>query len=292
MPETVYLEPRTVGEAVQALSGNGGAGIVAGGTDLVVGARAGRLSLPDVIVAIHRIDELRSVEEQGDGSIRIGALVSHSYLEHDGFVRERLSALADSSALVGAVSTRHVGTIGGNIVNASPAMESGSPLLCFEASVEVAGPNGSRVIPYSEFVLGPRRTALGSGEILTHVIIPKRPEGKVGSAYIRLQYRASMEIAVVGAAAVVALDGDKLSAVRVAITAAAPTCLRVPEAEQLLTGQEPTSELIKSAAARAGAVASPIDDVRAPADYRRAMLPVTVSRALELALERARGGNR
>lgn len=287
----LYFEPRTLGEAVEVLAGHERGGIVAGGTDLVVGARAGRLTLPDVLVAVHRIDELRRVEPGKEGSTRVGALVTHAYLESDPFIRERFTALADAAALVGSPATRYVGTLGGNLVNASPAMESGGPLLAYEASVELRSATGTRVLPLSAFLRGPGQTALQSGELLTHVLIPPFPRGSVGSAYIRLEYRRSMEIAVVGAAGLVVLDAEGVcTAARVALTAVAPTCIRAPEAEQALVGSTPSGELLEEAGARAAGAAKPIDDVRAPADYRRAMVPVVVRRTLELALERAREG--
>ena len=287
MAGRTYAEPRSVEQAAGILAELGPrAGVVAGGTDLVVGARSGKKPLPEAIVAVHRIAELEGMAN-GAG-LRLGALVTHGELESSELVRAGWSALSDASALVGSPATRHVGTIGGNLCNASPAAESASPLLVFGASVELRSAGGTRTLPVAEFLLGPGKSALAPGELLTGVTVPMLPE-RSGSAYVRLEYRQAMEIAVVGAAALVALDaGGRVAEARVALTAVAPTCVRAPAVEDSLRGKEPTAEALSAAAALAAEAARPIDDVRAPAAYRRAMVPVIVRRALERAVERAR----
>jgi CO/xanthine dehydrogenase FAD-binding subunit len=287
MPE-LYAEPTTVDEALEALGQLGpDAGIVAGGTDLVVGARGGKKPLPEALVAIHRLAGLGAIAGGSGSPLALGALVTHADLETSSLVRERWSALADASALVGSPATRHVGTIGGNLCNASPAMEAGGPLLVFGASVEVAGPGGSRTVPVGEFLVGPGKTSLAAGELLTGVTVPEPAPGS-GSAYVRLEYRQTMEIAVVGAAALVTLDGAAVAEVRIALAAVAPTCVRAHAAEDALRGREPTAGALDEASALAAGAATPIDDVRAPAGYRRAMVPVIVKRALERAVQRAK----
>ena len=136
-----YVAATSVDEAVAAMAD--GARPVAGGTDLVVGARQGKAPLPQSLVAIHRLDELRSIEAM-DGALRLGALASHEDIAESQVVCERLTALADASAIVGSHATRAQGTLGGNLMNASPAMETGGPLLCFDATVTLHGPNGVR----------------------------------------------------------------------------------------------------------------------------------------------------
>ncbi|MGQ0668317.1 MAG: FAD binding domain-containing protein, partial [Actinomycetota bacterium] len=268
---------------------------LAGGTDLVVLARKARAPLPEVMIALHRIDELQGVRGEPDGSLRIGAGTSHAVLESHPIVVRNFTALADGSALVGSPATRHVGTLGGNLCNASPAMETGSPLLVFGASAEVAGPVGTRTLRVAELFVGPGKTALELGELLTTVTIPGPASAlagaaALGSAYVRLDYRQAMEIAVVGVAAFVALGGDgRVAGAALAITAVAPTCVLVPAVGEALAGREPSDGAIREAADLAAEVARPIDDVRAPADYRRAMVPVIARRALSFALRRARG---
>ena len=285
-----YFEAVDLKQAREYLSRNPKAAVLAGGTDLVVGTRSGKRALPGSIVAIHRVSELRGIDEQRRGALRIGALTSHADIESSQAVVRNWTALSDASALVGSPATRHLGTIGGNVCNASPAMEVGSPLLVFDARVELTSKRRKRTLTFAEFVTGPGRTGAEPGEILTAVLLPgmnRRPP--VGSAYLRLEYRQAMEIAVVGAAAAVAVDGrGKCKWARIAITAVAPTCLRAHAAEQMLAGQRLTADVIDEAAKAAAAVAKPIDDVRASAEYRREMVAVIVGRALLRAMERAK----
>jgi CO/xanthine dehydrogenase FAD-binding subunit len=288
----VYVEPRTIDDAVQALAEHGAAAkVVAGGTDLVVLARKRRTPLADVLVAVHRVEGLTGVESLPDGGVRIGAATPHADVEHDPLLVGRFTALADGCALVGSPATRHVGTVGGNLANASPANETGSPLLVFDAAVELASVGGARTMPVRDLFVGPGRTALRTGELLTAVTIPAPADGRSGSAYIRLDYRRAMEIAVVGAAALVTLAEDgTLANARLALTAVAPTCVEVDGVADGLHGADPDDAATwAEAGRRAAEVAAPIDDVRAPAAYRAAMVPVIVRRAFAVAVRRARG---
>jgi CO/xanthine dehydrogenase FAD-binding subunit len=281
-----YLAAGTVDEALDALAS--GARPIAGGTDLVVGSRSGAKPMPDAVVAIHALEELRALDT-GDG-LRAGALVSHATLAADPVVAERYTALADASAIVGSRATRAQGTIGGNVMNASPAMDTGGPLLCLGAAVTLsAAGGGTRELPLDELWTGPGRTTAEPGELLTAVTVPPVAPG-TGSAYVRLEYRRQMEIAVVGATAVVRLDGDRIADARVAITALAPTIRRVPEAEAALTGSAGDRAAAEAAGAAAATASAPISDVRGSLGYRRAMAAVITRRAVTAAVARARGG--
>jgi CO/xanthine dehydrogenase FAD-binding subunit len=290
--ERTYLEPADLAEAAAMLAQHEGARVVAGGTDLVVAARSGKAPLPQSLVAIHRLTELAGIEATADGGLRIGALATHADLEASALVAQSWSALADASALVGSPATRHLGTVGGNVCNASPAMELGSPLQVFDARIELVSAEGSRSVPFSSFVTGPGRTSARAGELLNAVVLPA-PErrGRMGTAYARLEYRLAMEIAVVGAAAMIRIDdAGRCIEARIALTAVAPTCVRAAEAEGILSGSPLDSAKLEQAAQAAAAAARPIDDVRAGAAYRTAMVPVMVLRALTRALDRARTG--
>ena len=275
---TTFAAPETLAEALPLLAAGGTA--VAGGTDLVVGARSGRRALPPALVSLHLLDELRGIERLGDGSLRIGALATHAHLERSEPVRSGWPALADAAVLIGSPATRHVGTVGGNLANASPAMELGAPLLVHEARVETSD---RRSLGIDELLVGPGRTALQPGELITHVVVP----GPAASAYVRLDYRRAMEIAVVGAAAALTVDGaGRIEEARVALTAVAPTCVRAPAVEAALRGA--TAASFGAAAGLAAEAATPISDIRASERYRRAQIPVVVRRALELAYARVR----
>jgi aerobic carbon-monoxide dehydrogenase medium subunit len=286
--ERTYLEPVDLEQARSMLAQSPGARVVAGGTDLVVAARSGKAPLPERLIAIHRLMELSGIEPTTEGGLRIGALTTHGELEGSATIKQSWSALSDASALVGSPATRHLGTVGGNVCNASPAMELGSPLLVFEASVELASA-GARRVPFGSFVTGPGRTSGLPGELMTAVVLPHlQSRGKTGSAYVRLEYRQAMEIAIVGAAAMISLDeAGRCLGARLALTAVAPTCVRAAEAEEILLNKAIDDALLERAAQAAARSASPIDDVRASAGYRRAMVPVIVRRALARALERA-----
>jgi CO/xanthine dehydrogenase FAD-binding subunit len=275
----------TVEEATQQLAD--GARVVAGGTDLVVGARQGKAPLPERLVAIHRLEDLGRIDQM-NGALRLGALVTHAQLAADPAVRQRLTALADASAIVGSRATRAQGTIGGNLMNASPAMETGGPLLCFGSTVTLRSSSGVRTLGVDELLAGPGQTTALPGELLQDVAVPLPPEG-TGSCYLRLEYRRQMEIAVVGATAVLRLENDRVVDARVAITALAPTIRRVPEAEAALRGTDAGPEAARSAAEKAAAACSPISDVRASADYRTAMAAVITRRAIQAAAARATG---
>jgi CO/xanthine dehydrogenase FAD-binding subunit len=282
-----FTSAATVEGALSAMVG--GARPVAGGTDLVVGARQGKAPLPDAIVAIDRIEGLRAIEAS-DGGLRLGTLVTHGDLVANEGIRTRYTAIADASAIVGSHATRAQGTIGGNVMNASPAMDTGAPLLCFGATATLRTPKGERSIALDELWTGPGKTSAGPDELLVAIQLPA-PAAGTGSSYVRLEYRRQMEIAVVGAAAVVTVDGDRITDARIAITALTPTIRRVLEAESALTGTDGGVDAIATSAAAAAAASTPISDVRGSAHYRRAMAEVIASRAIVAALTRARGGS-
>jgi CO/xanthine dehydrogenase FAD-binding subunit len=283
---TTLVTPTTLDEALAALTG--GARPVAGGTDLVVGARQGKAPLPESLCAIHRVPELRGVDTEG--GLHLGALTTHAEVAGHAAVRERYTALADASAIVGSHATRAHGTIGGNLMNASPAMETGGPLICLGATVTLRSAAGSRVLDVGDLLTGPGSTMAREEELLVRVDIPE-PWPRTGSAYVRLEYRRQMEIAIVGATAVVVLDGDavRVADARIAITALAPTIRRVPDGERALLDTDAGPPAVAAAAEAAAAASSPISDVRASERYRRAMAEVITRRAIEIALARAGG---
>lgn len=282
---STFTSALSVDEALEAIAA--GARVVAGGTDLVVGARQGKAPLPESIVAIDRITDLGGITEL-DGALRLGALATHAEIVAHPLVQERFTALADASAIVGSHATRAHGTIGGNVMNASPAMESGGPLMCLDASAMLQSARGSRWIPVADLFTGPGTTSAQPDELLLAVDVPAPADGS-GSAYVRLEYRRQMEIAVVGATAAVAFADGVVASARVAITALAPTVRRVSAAEEALVGSDGGSEAVSRAAAAAAAASAPISDVRASESYRRAMGEVIARRAVAVAVARARG---
>ena len=278
-----FVIAQSIDDVLAALAA--GARPIAGGTDLVVGARHGKAPLPEALVSIDRIAELKAITETADG-VSIGALATHHDIESHPLLTTAYAGLADGSALVGSPATRHMGTIGGNIMNASPAMDTGAPLAVMLAEVELRSVRGSRRVPIEQLWASPGRTIAEPDELCVAVHIPA-PGPSAGSAYVRLEYRRAMEIAVVGAAAFVALaDDGTVSALRVGLTAVAPTIFTGD-----LLGQvgRSVADAAEAAAALSVEHAKPISDVRASDRYRRHTVGVMARRAVEAAARRAAG---
>ena len=279
-----FIIALTVDDALDALAA--GARPVAGGSDLVVSARHGKAPLPADLVAIDRLDELKMVHVTAAG-VSIGSLVSHHDIETHPLLTTAYAGLADGSALVGSPSTRHVGTLGGNIMNGSPAMDTGAALVVLGAEVELRSLRGSRRVPIAELWAGPGRVTAESDELCVAVHLPSPGAGS-NSAYVRLEYRRAMEIAVVGAAASVALAADgTVASVSVALSAVAPVILSVAGLHSL--AGHTVADVAAAVANAAGAQATPISDVRASDRYRRHTVGVMAARAVHAASRRAAG---
>ncbi len=261
-----------------------GARPIAGGTDLVVGARQGKAPLPERLIAIDRVAELATVTH-ADAEIRVGSGVTHAELMTDAVVTEHLTAIADAAALVGSPATRNVGTIGGNVMNGSPAMDTGAPLVVLGAEVELRSSEGTRRVGLADLWTGPGETSARADELCTALVLPT-PVDHSGSAYVRLEYRRAMEIAIVGAAAHLTLGADgSVAELRVALTAVAPTIVEVSD----LPGGLPVADIAAAVAAAASAQAAPISDLRASDEYRRHTVGVMAARAVRAAARRASG---
>lgn len=285
----------TVDDVLNSLAS--GARPIAGGTDLVVGSRQGKGQLPDQLVAIDRVSELATVEQAGT-SFRLGSCLTHAALMTNSAIVEHFTAIADAAALVGSPATRNVGTLGGNVMNGSPAMDTGAPLVVLGAQAELRTAGSTRLVDLDELWTGPGTTSAQPNELCTALVIEEPHTASAGasshgSAYVRLEYRRAMEIAIVGAAAAVTLDGDSVSSIRVALTAVAPKILEVPNLDRLLgspvtdgTLEGPVLDQIAEAASEH---ASPISDLRASDRYRRHTIGVMARRAVDAAVRRARG---
>lgn len=280
-----FTTATTVDEALAALAE--GARPIAGGSDMMVGHRQGKTPLPGYVVAIDRIESLRQIETTAH-RVTIGALVSHHIIESHPLIGSHYSALADSSALVGSPSTRNVGTIGGNVMNASPAMDTGAPLIVLGATAQMRSTRSSRSVAMHELWLSPGRTSAAADELCVAITLPARLASS-GSAYVRLEYRRAMEIAVVGAAASITLDGDgNVAGLAVALTAVAATIISVTGLGALhgRSVTDAVAEIQRIAADQA----QPISDLRASDRYRRHCVGVMAGRAVEAAAHRASGG--
>jgi CO/xanthine dehydrogenase FAD-binding subunit len=282
-----YVAANDIEQAVALLGDYGGkAKVLAGGTDLLVDLKSASHG-PEVIVDISRVKELKGIAITDDG-LRIGASASHADLMRSPVIAEMFPALADAAHSIGAVQTRNLGTLGGNLITCVPSMDSGPALLALEARVTVAGPAGRRQMPLSELFVRPRKTSLKPAELLIDIVIPKENLGKP-LAFEKFGLRKGQALALVNAAASFWVDRDKsvFVAPRVALGAVAPTVIRAPKAESYLEGRKISAEAMAEAGRIAASEAKPISDFRASADYRRDLIAVLVSRSLAKAQARA-----
>lgn len=278
MKAPLYLRPRSLQEALEAL-GEPGARPLAGGTDLVLLMRD-RLVRPSLLVDISCLEELRRVERDADG-LRIGAACRLVDLEAHPLVPP---VLRSACRQVGTPQVRNVATVGGNVCNASPAGDTIPPLLSLDAVAEVRSAAGSRSVPLDRFFLGPKKTVLAPGELVVEFRIPGEALDR-GGCFQKIGRRSEVVIAQVNAAATVELDErGALAAVRVALGSVAPTPLRCRRAEEKLAGRPPAGEAVEEAARAVLESISPISDVRAPASYRLRVAAVLTRRALAGAL--------
>src|SRR2546427_4993040 len=260
--------------------------IIAGGTDLLADLKFAAHG-PDVVVDISRADDLKkiTITEQG---LNIGALVTHTQIMRSPLIRQLFPALVDAAHTIGAVQTRNLGTLGGNLVTAVPSMDSGPTLVALDAIVTVAGPDGRRQMPLVDFFVGPRKTVLKSDELLVEIIIPKENVGKP-THFLKFGLRKGQALALVNVAASFWPDWDSNTFVapRVALGAVAPKVVHAASAERYLEGKAITPEAMAEAGRLAVNDAKPINDMRASAAYRRDLVAILTRRALEGAYELA-----
>jgi aerobic carbon-monoxide dehydrogenase medium subunit len=280
-----YHRAHSLAEAQQLLAAHPGAKLLAGGHSLIPLMKL-RLAAPETVIDIGRIAELRGIATAGDG-LRIGSLTTHAELAGSAALRRAAPALAEAAAVVGDPAVRNRGTIGGNVAHADPASDLPTVLVALGARIVTVGPRGERIIEAREFFTGLLSTALADDEILAAIDVPAASAGQ-GSAYVKFAHPAS-RYAVIGVAAAVTVSGGKATTVNVALGGLVPSARRAPAVEQALTGQQPTDGAI------AGAANKVLDDlgdevsgdIFASADYRRAVAPVYVKRALSAAVARA-----
>jgi CO/xanthine dehydrogenase FAD-binding subunit len=277
---------RDLADAVAVLDAQRGAAIpVAGGTDLVLDRRLGRVDA-ECLVDLSRLDELRGVA-WADDVVTIGAMTRIRVLELDRDLAERTSAITDAARVLGSVQVRTMATLGGNLAHATPSAEMVPALLVHGAEVDVTGPSGARSMALRDLFVAPGRTTLSSAELLTHVRARATPTS--GSCYLRQTVRWAMDLAGVGVAAMVEVQAGAITAARVALGAVAPVPLVVPEAAAVVVGAPFSAQRADRAGELASEASRPISDARGPAEYRRAVVRVLVARALHLAWRRATG---
>lgn len=280
-----YQAPTTLEEALRLLQASPEAKVLAGGHSLLPLMKLG-LAQPPVLVDIGRIAALRGIRH--DGQITIGALTTHQQIADDVVVRERLRALAEAAAAVGDLQVRGRGTIGGSLAHADPAADEPAAVLAFDATIRAVGPGGERLIPARDLFRGTLETALRAGEILAEVRFPAPPP-RTGSAYAKFPHPAS-RFAVVGVAAVVTIGKDStVERAAIGITGAAEKPFRATAAEKALVGTKGDAAAIASAAVKAAEGVKALADLVASSEFRLHLVGAYAKRAIERALEVARG---
>jgi len=274
-PSFEYAAPTTVDEAVSTLRDAGeDAKVIAGGQSLIPLLRL-RFAAPSTLVDLGGIDELRQVREDGDALV-IGAMVTHATVLRDPLVNEHLPLLASATATVADRQVRHRGTFAGSLAHADPAGDLPAVALVLGAEMEIAGPNGRRVVPAGEFFVDYLTSVVAPDEVLVAVRVPK--QGAWVGSYQKFN-RVAQGWALVGVAAMVKRENGTVSAARVGLTNMGSTPLRATATEEALAGAD-SREAIGAATARVADGTRPSDDMLGSADYRRHLAGVLTRRAV------------
>ncbi len=281
--EFEYFKPESLDEAIELAAKYGEKGrLLAGGTDLVVKIHD-EIEFPDAVIDLKGIEELKKLEFKA-GRLLIGPLVTFTELIESPVVREKFPLLLEASETVASGAVRNSATLVGNICSAVPSLDSGTPLLVYEAEVLVRSKDGERTIPIGEWFPGPKKNALNPGEIVIGVTIPEIT-GKQGGCYVKLGRYKGEDLAQAGVG-ILALEGNEY---RVAFCAVGPVAARADKIEALLQGKELTAEIIEEAKKLVPEEISPIDDIRATGEYRMHMAQVMLERGLKEAAARLGG---
>ena len=283
-----FADAGSVGEALEALREDGAdLTVLAGGTDVMVQYLRGDIR-PLGLLHIRRLADLgeRAFEQR----TRLGALTTHWQLVTDPSVRRRHPALAEAAATVGGRQTQNVGTIGGNLVNASPAADLVPAMLVGDGTVTLASASATRELPVADFVLGRRHTARRPDELVTALSLAPLPD-RAGETYLKVGRRHAMEVAIAGLAARLAFDRDgQVVDARIGLASVGPQPFRALAPEARLVGSQLDEESVREAGELVIRASQPIDDARASAEYRRRLLPGLLARAVRTCRDRALGG--
>jgi CO/xanthine dehydrogenase FAD-binding subunit len=270
------VTPETLREALEDLAAHPEARPLAGGTDLMVLLEAGHLP-PGRFVSLVNCRELHGVERTGEGGLAIGALTTYTDVRRSSLVDGGYGLLKLAAAETGGIATQNRGTIGGNIANASPAADTPPVLLVYDAELELVSSAGTRRVPYHSFHRGYKQMDLRPGELIARIVLPARSASGARSLssgaglrdfYRKVGTRRAQAIAKVCFAGTIAMDGDRVADVRIALGSVAPMVIRARRAEDAVRGRAIDTETIAAAADALASETAPIDDVRSTARYR------------------------
>lgn len=284
LPNFEYMNPKSLEEAISLSSQLGEeCKVMAGGTDVVVLMKEKAIS-PQYIIDIKGIPGMSEIKyEKGEG-LTIGALVKLRDIQGSEVVASNFQAICDAAHFVASNQIRCKGTMVGNICNASPSCDTAPILIALGAEIHTERPEGNSKMLVEKMFAGPKKTVLVPGEIVTEIFVPDRKPGQ-GAAYIKHAYRKAMDLAIVGVAASLVVEGGICKEAKIALGAVAATPIRAREAENALIGRTITPQIIAEAGEAAMNECSPISDARASAEYRKDMIRVFTKRALNKAME-------
>jgi carbon-monoxide dehydrogenase medium subunit len=277
-----YERATSLDGAIASLNAHENSRVIAGGHSLLPMMKL-RLATPSYLIDINDLTDLSYIREEGD-ELAIGALTRHVDLQQSDELFARFPVFRDAEDVIADPVVRNRGTIGGSLCQADAAEDLSAVCAALHAKVKIQGVDGDRIVPMSEFHIGPYVTAVKDGEILTEIRLPLKPGA--GSAHEKVERRAG-DWAIAAASAAVWLDGGRVADVGIGLSAVGPTTIELPRVQELLVGQAPSEELFEQAGAIASEDCSPIPDSRGPVDYKRHLAGVLTKRALRRATARA-----
>ncbi len=285
-----FYKAANVKDAVRALEANPQAVVIAGGTDVLVKIREGKLAGRDLI-SIHDLPELKGIFMEEDGTILIRPCTSFSQIEWHPLIQQKLPMLAQAVGQVGGPQIRNMGTVGGNLCNGVTSADSASTLLAMDAQLELEGPKGTRRLPLREFYAGPGRTVREHEELLTAIRVRKEDYEGFCGYYIKYAQRSAMDIATLGCAAYLRLSPDKthIEQLRLAYGVAAPTPIRCGKAEQAAQGQRLDQQLLERIGEAAVSEVNPRTSWRASREFRLQLVRELAKRAITQAVVKGGG---
>lgn len=283
-------EAESVKDAIRLRTEHPDAHIIAGGSDVLVEMRAGKLAGKELI-SIYMLDELRGVSIDSEENIRIGSLTSFSHITASPVIQKYMNVLGEAVDLVGGPQIRNIGTIGGNTCNGVTSADSASTLHAWDAIVELTGPNGARRVPIKDFYLSAGKVDIQPGEIQTALLIPKDSYADTAGYYYKYAMRNAMDIATTGCSVNVRLSADKktLERVRIAFGVAGPVPVRTPSAEAVATGKPATLQTAEDFSLAVLQDISPRDSWRAAKAFRQHIAVEMAKRCLIESVKRCGG---
>jgi xanthine dehydrogenase FAD-binding subunit len=287
---SALYEATSVQNAVELMQAHPSAVLIAGGSDVLIKMREGKLAGAELI-SLYKLDELREVTIDSDGALRIGPMTSFSHATKSPVLQKYMPVLGEAADTVGGPQLRNIGTLGGNICNGVTSADTASTQVAYDADLEIASVNGTRRMSIHDFYKGPGKVALEPGELLTAILIPKESYENCFGYYIKYAMRNAMDIATIGCSVNVVLSADKktIQRARIAYGVAGPVPMRAKTAEAALAGLPVGEAAIEIVGREVQNDVNPRTSWRASADFRRQIISETARRGLKAAIERAGG---